>query len=616
MQSPKVNSSRTSQVAWIVWNLGRPWWRWALAAFAANTFSALFEGTTLGLFAIALHSMSGPIGISIGGPVERLWNWLQGSPLSPGRETIFLGLILLGILSQILRSGFQFLGEVATVHLQAGIHAQGYNRIFSRIMRLPFSQASSYRLGDLTDYLNQSDRLYDMVGRLNNLTRAILLVLIYGCLLLWLSWPMTLLAIGAYWLVSKVLHKVLTVAVRHSRAYTESTGALSWQATEFLQAIRLLHTFARQENAISTVEARSREKVAKRRQATLWTNAVEPITEILTVAAACALLVVGFLFLDRGGSSRLPHLLAFFMTVCRVTPRLRSMNSDLAVLASLTPNVARMIEILYQEEDLDSRPGGKRAFPGFRQSIEFRNVSLRYLPDEPAAVLDLSFRLPRGSFTALVGVSGVGKSSVADLLLRLFEPTSGQILVDGIDLQTVDRRSWRTHLGVVSQDPFLFHASIRDNITFGKPDATKDEIVSAARASHAEEFIGRLAGGYETVIGDRGYRLSGGQCQRIALARALAAQPEILILDEATSALDSESERFIQQTLDEQRGRRTVLVIAHRISTVSRADQILVLAEGRLVEQGTHLELLERKGIYARLCQLQSENKMMKELTL
>jgi ABC-type multidrug transport system fused ATPase/permease subunit len=180
------------------------------------------------------------------------------------------------------------------------------------------------------------------------------------------------------------------------------------------------------------------------------------------------------------------------------------------------------------------------------------------------------------------------------------------MLVDGVDLRMLDVALWREQLGVVNQDPFLFHASIRENIAYGKPTATMEEIVAAAGAAHAEEFIAQCAEGYETIVGERGARLSGGQRQRIALARALVRQPRMLILDEATSALDSESELQIQRALDEQRGARTVLAIAHRLSTVAHADQILVLAEGKLMEQGTHHELLAREGIYARLWRLQS----------
>jgi ATP-binding cassette subfamily B protein/subfamily B ATP-binding cassette protein MsbA len=240
-------------------------------------------------------------------------------------------------------------------------------------------------------------------------------------------------------------------------------------------------------------------------------------------------------------------------------------------------------------------------------AIEFRHVTFRYKPDEPPALVDFSVRIPYGRFVAIVGGSGAGKSTMVDLLLGLFEPTKGAILVDGTELRTCDLVAWRGRLGVVDQDPFLFHATIRENIAYGKPDATTEEIMAAVRAAHAEGFIARLSDGYETVIGERGCRLSGGQRQRIAPARALVRKPDVLILDEATSALDSESERQIRSALEEQRGQRTILTIAHRLSTISRADQIGVLMEGKLVAQGTHQQLLMRNGPYAHSWRLQSE---------
>jgi ATP-binding cassette subfamily B protein/subfamily B ATP-binding cassette protein MsbA len=208
-----------------------------------------------------------------------------------------------------------------------------------------------------------------------------------------------------------------------------------------------------------------------------------------------------------------------------------------------------------------------------------------------------------------VGESGAGKSSIADLLIGLYEPTSGQVLVDGLALQSYSLESWRKGLGVVGQDTFIFNQSILENIRYGLPQATADEVRDAAHLAQADGFISSLPQGYDTVVGERGYRLSGGQRQRIALARAILMQPEILILDEATSALDSQSERLVQEALNQFERDRTVLVIAHRLSTIVRADQIIVLEKGQVVEQGNHQELLELDGKYAHYWALQSGEK-------
>jgi ABC-type multidrug transport system fused ATPase/permease subunit len=207
---------------------------------------------------------------------------------------------------------------------------------------------------------------------------------------------------------------------------------------------------------------------------------------------------------------------------------------------------------------------------------------------------------------ALVGESGGGKSTIADLILRLFEPDTGAILVNDIPLREYLLADWRGKIGVVSQDAFLFHSSIRDNIAFGRLDATDLEIERAAKSAHAHDFIQKLEKQYDTIIGDRGHRLSGGQRQRIAIARAIVRRPEILVLDEATSDLDSNSERIIQRALDELRSNRTIIAIAHRLSTVAMADEILVMEQGRIVERGTHTKLLNSKGRYAHMWQLQT----------
>lgn len=601
MRQPKA-------AAWMILDIGCSGWRYALVAFTANVISALFEGCTLGILTLSLRVLSVSSNASLQTSLGGFGNWLDGLQLGMGREHLFLSLVLLAIGAQILRSAFQFAAEAASVRLQVAAQAEGYRRIFTRILRLPFPRVISYRLGDLTDYLSQARCLHDVFGRLNELARTIFLVLVYTLLLLWLSWPMTLAVLVVYWCVSHLFRRIMTAVVRHAASYTQTAVALSQKTTESLQAIRLLHAFARQEETIRSVHELTQKGVSSRRKATLWANTVEPITDVFTVFGAAVFLVAGYVLLAARGVSTLPNLLAFLMALYRLMPRLRSIHAGLAVLASLTPNLSRMEEILSQDEN-DRNKEENLVFPGLRVAIEFRQMVLNYRPGEPPAVIGLTFQVPKGSFTALVGASGAGKSTIVDLLLRLFDPTSGQIVIDGVDLVRYDRVSWRNRLGVVAQEPFLFHSSIRENIAFGKPQATMKEIIAAAQEAYADEFIARLADGYETVVGDRGHRLSGGQCQRIALARALVRQPDILILDEATSNLDSESERLIQRSLNEQRGTRTILAIAHRLSTIADADQILVLAQGRLVEQGTHPELLQRNGIYARLWRLQSEGR-------
>jgi subfamily B ATP-binding cassette protein MsbA len=263
----------------------------------------------------------------------------------------------------------------------------------------------------------------------------------------------------------------------------------------------------------------------------------------------------------------------------------------------------RVFEVLDAESEYD-RDRGTRTVSALNQGIEFEKVAFAY---EEAPVLDnVSFTARRGDITAIVGASGAGKTTLVDLIPRFYEPTRGHVLIDGVDSREIALRSLRSLIGIVSQDTVVFNDTVRNNLAYGGSGRfSEEQVIAAARAANAHDFISQLPDGYDTVLGERGTRLSGGQRQRIAIARALLIDPPILILDEATSALDTESERLVQEAIDRLLRGRTVFVIAHRLSTVAHATQILVLDQGRVVEHGTHEDLLARRGTYHRLHALQ-----------
>ena len=254
------------------------------------------------------------------------------------------------------------------------------------------------------------------------------------------------------------------------------------------------------------------------------------------------------------------------------------------------------------EDKADAKP-----LTEFKDKIEFRNVSFSY--DSSREVLhNISFEVKRGETVALVGPSGGGKSTLSELVPRFYDPTSGEILIDGISLKDYSQDSLREKMGIVSQDTILFNDTIKSNIAMGRADASKEQIVSAAEVANAHEFILQTEQGYDTNIGDRGMKLSGGQRQRLSIARAVLRNPDILILDEATSALDTESEKLVQESLTTLLEGRTSIVIAHRLSTIHNADRIIVIDAGDIAEQGTHQELMAKDGIYAKLIEMQSLN--------
>jgi subfamily B ATP-binding cassette protein MsbA len=298
-------------------------------------------------------------------------------------------------------------------------------------------------------------------------------------------------------------------------------------------------------------------------------------------------------------------IIVFLMAALRLSSPLKTIASFPAAMAVTLASAERVFDLLDQPATEVDRPGEEPA--RFEREIAFDRVSFRYGNGDPV-LQDVSFRLPRGKVVALVGPSGAGKTTIADLLPRFHDPTGGQILMDGVPLTRLTRRSIRALMGVVSQDTVLLNDTVAANIGYGCPGASREQVEAAARAANAAGFIVTLPNGYDTMLGERGTRLSGGQRQRIAIARALLRDPPILILDEATSALDTESERLVQQAIERLMRQRTVLVIAHRLATVRYADEIIVLDAGRLVQRGSHEELLRGGGLYRRLHDLQFRN--------
>jgi subfamily B ATP-binding cassette protein MsbA len=326
---------------------------------------------------------------------------------------------------------------------------------------------------------------------------------------------------------------------------------------------------------------------------------VHPVHEVL---AASLLLII--LFAAAPNASHVSILLVFAFVLYRVQPRIKEFDAARVRMAALSPSVEEVLSFL-DTADKQYVASGSVTHLGLDHDIVFDRVSFQYDPADDPALTAASFSILAGQTTAFVGPSGGGKSTVMKLLLRFHDPTNGRIMVHGRPLPEFELDFWRSQIALVSQDVYLFNATVRENIAYGRLDAKRDEIIEAARKADAHDFIERLPSKYDTPLGDHGVRLSGGQQQRISLARAIVRNPRILILDEATNALDSISEEWVQETLDKLRESRTVIMIAHRLSTIERADQIIVLEKGRVQECGNLQELVKEGGLFARLYHLQ-----------
>ncbi len=579
--------------------------RWLVVFWGlANIGASAFEGTSMALLFLAINSL---LGRETPGFMEAgTWfgdMFAQVQSIFSTQE-VFLLLISFVAVTQILQSGFYFLGLVLSATLRIRIRRRVHKDLFNRMMTISFPEISKYKTGELWSYMLVGKHLDQMIGQLSTIVYTLLLSMAYAGVLLWISWQMTLAALGFIFVISFGLRTVMRRINEISKRLLDSVIDLNTRTADYLAGMRLVRSFGTEKEAMQNINVQVDRVMETAKRGLIWQATISPLMDIITVLTITfALLGMSFIFGD-GFRDLLPVVLTFVLVLYRLLPRLGNINNTRAAMHSAWPHVSYSVDFLRKDNKSFTRRGGK-PFRGIQQQVEFRDVSLSYTDKERHAVNGITFKIPANKSIAIVGESGAGKSSILDMILGLFEPTAGEILIDGISLNEIDLDDWRDNLSVVSQDTFLFNASIRDNIAFADREATEEMIISATKVAHAHEFIMELEGGYGTMVGERGFRLSGGQCQRVALARAVLRNPGLLILDEATSDLDSQSEQYIQEAFRMFGKGRTAIVVAHRLSTVRDMDEILVVKDGRLAERGTHEELIGRGGIYARMWELQ-----------
>jgi subfamily B ATP-binding cassette protein MsbA len=329
-----------------------------------------------------------------------------------------------------------------------------------------------------------------------------------------------------------------------------------------------------------------------------------PVSETLAIGAVCFVLWYGGRMVLRDNAFNLTgaDFLTFILIFTQIIPSLKMFSTASFNIRNGAACIDRIQHLLKEQETINEKANPKM-LGAFNDCIEFKNVSFSYV--DTTILDDINFKILKGKTVALVGSSGAGKSTLADLVPRFHDVSGGELLIDGINIKEYSLQSLRRQMSIVTQEPILFNDSISNNIKLGKPNATDDEVLQAAKVANAHNFIMQKENGYETNIGDRGSKLSGGERQRLTIARALLKNPPILILDEATSSLDTESERLVQDAINNMMQNRTSLVIAHRLSTIRHADEIIVLQKGKIVERGTHDCLMQQNGFYRRLVEMQ-----------
>jgi subfamily B ATP-binding cassette protein MsbA len=588
----------------------RPYLPLFFAALAAAVLSSVLEGFTFVLIIPFLRTVFGNTTAlpSIGGnAVEKVLQWtvgglMQGSPRAALRNVTFLILASFAIKNAALYGA-----RLGSVMVQERVVRDLRTRLYAHLqgMRLDFFQRT--KGGQLlTRMLADTDQLRGLLGdTAATFLSSIATVIVYLFILIALSWRLTGLALLLAPLLIFSLRPLLGRLRRGFRATLEDRGELTSVMQETVAGVRLVKAYAAEPYERRRFQAaadRYAGGVIRMQRIALLSH---PISETFGALLTVVLLWVGAALATGPTATMRPETFITFLAVAlRLLTPLKFLASLPSQIQQALAAGERVLEILDLPPVEANAPGTETA-RGLDDRMAFERVGFAY-PGGPPVLEEITFEAHRGEVVAIVGSSGAGKSTLVDLIPRFYEPTEGRITLDGRDLRTFTLQSLRGLMGIVSQETVLFNDTVKANIAYGALDRYGDAAIeAAARAANAHDFIAGMAKGYDTILGERGARLSGGERQRIAIARALLRDPPILILDEATSALDSESERLVQEAIDRLLSGRTVFVIAHRLSTVQHASQILVLDRGRIVERGRHAELLAQGGAYHHLYTLQ-----------
>ncbi len=511
---------------------------------------------------------------------------------------------LLVLATIIMKNAAMYVSRVLAIRVQEYLVRDVRDEVHRHLQRLPLAFFERERAGQLLARVVTDTRDAKLVPEsLAQAIRYIASISAYGLALLVLSWRLTLLAAILVPPTVLVLRPILRHLRVRFRGVFHDQGEILGALQETVSGIRLVKSYAAEDYEQRRFEARSDGYSRGFVKSATLAHAAAPLSEILSSLVAVGLVWIGAGMVLGAGTLGPEQFLVFVTIALRAISPIKAGSQTPALAQQGLAAADRFFEIL----DREPEPSGEdEPLERFEHAIRYEHVDFAYEPGRPV-LTDVDLEIARGEIVALVGPSGGGKSTLVDLLPRFADPTDGRLLIDGVDIRRLSVPSLRRVVGIVSQETTIFHESVSANIAYGEPGRSRSEIEAAARAAHAHEFILGLPREYDTLLGDRGVRLSGGQRQRIGLARAVLRDPPILILDEATSALDAESEREIQQALHELFRGRTVIVIAHRLSTVREADRILVLERGRIVDEGSHDELLTREGPYLRLFERQLE---------
>jgi subfamily B ATP-binding cassette protein MsbA len=552
------------------------------------------EGIGLGLLVFLLQLMLGASGAAIGGG-GLLESVFKTAFLVVGQDIVVVAIVTVSLIvtKSLLVAGYNCLSSTVNARINDRLRRQ----VFDRLMQADYSIVNAKDQGHHQNLItSESIRVTDAIWTVLQMLVSLCAIVVFGTMLLLISWQLVLVVAAGTIVASLVTGILVKRSNRLGEVLTDAYSSMASRVATVLSGMRVVRAFGRERDETE----RFRRESERVRQNFVYLQylkaATGPVSEGLYLAV-----FVGIVIASMAMQTPLASVITFVVILGRLQPQVKNFDWARVQLSGYMSAVNRIAAFL--DHPIASAAGsGWRRFEGFKRGIRFSNVSLAYSGDSRLAIRRLSFDIAKGQTTAIVGSSGAGKSTITNLLLRLYHPTTGQIAADGVGIAEFELASWRERIALAGQDADLLEGTILENVRYGKQSADMTEVEDAARKAGILDYVCSLPNGWDTVVGERGLRLSGGQRQRLSLARALVRQADLLILDEATNSLDSLLEAEIQAAVDDMAGKTTLVIIAHRLSTVIKADHVVVLTDGIVVEEGSPHDLLGRSnGHFGRL---------------
>ncbi len=604
----------------------KPYWKYISLSIVCTILFAMLNGLSVyltiplldTLFSETATTQTAPPPSAVDKATSLLPDWIinikndlsqtfNNFVFSGDKSEALFKICLLVLIAFLGKNIFGYMQAYFLAHAEQGTMKDLRDRAYQHLHELPMSFFKKERVGNLISRITNDVNIVQasISTTFLNLIREPLTIIVFLAIALSISWRLTLLAFIILPFSALVIGWIGIKLRKYSSIIQAKMADITSVLQETISGVKIVKAFGMENYEKQKFEAETKSFFKMMLHIVRIRNASSPITEFLSVIVGVVIIYYGGLLVLEEHTLKASEFLGFLFAIFQLMPPIKELSGVNNRIQESSAAADRVFEIIDTPPLIKNLPSAKR-ISEFKSSISFNNVSFHYDDAEELVLSDINFTINKGEIIAFVGPSGGGKSTLVDLIPRFYDPTSGKILIDGIDIKEIEIQSLRRTMGIVTQETFLFNESIKNNIAYGLKDYPNEKIIEASKTANAHNFIIQMPEGYDTVIGERGVKLSGGQRQRLSIARALLKNPEIMIFDEATSALDNESELLVQEAIERLMVNRTTFVIAHRLSTIRNAARILVLDKGKIIQSGNHEELIEQKnGLYKKFYEMQ-----------